>query len=79
MIEIRTPEQATRECVTALFRDERGGYTVMQAAKDHAGPLAHQSIDFFKELSYHDRKAIHSTSRRQSEILHVGGAAGKKL
>ncbi len=42
------------------LRDERGGYTVMQAAKDHAGPLAHQSIDYFKELSYYERKAIHN-------------------
>ncbi len=39
---------------------QRSGYTVMQAAKDHAGPLAHQSIDYFKELSYYDRKALHN-------------------
>jgi len=42
------------------LRDELGDYTVMQAARDHAGPLAHQGIDFFKELTYHDRKAIHN-------------------
>jgi cysteine synthase A len=42
------------------LRKERGPYSVIQAAKDHAGPLAHQSIDFFKELTYYDRKAIHN-------------------
>jgi cysteine synthase len=39
---------------------ERGKYSAIQAAKDHAGPLAHQNIDFFKELGYYDRKAIHN-------------------
>lgn len=39
---------------------ERGNYSTIQAAKDFAGPLAHQSINFFKELSYYDRKAIHN-------------------
>ena len=42
------------------LRDEQGEYTVMQAARDCAGPLAHQGIDNFKELSYYDRKAIHN-------------------
>jgi len=42
------------------LRRERGIYSTIQAAKDHAGPLAHQSIDFFKELNYYDRKAIHN-------------------
>jgi cysteine synthase A len=42
------------------LRRERGMYSSVQAAKDHAGPLAHQSIDFFKELNYYDRKAIHN-------------------
>ena len=42
------------------LHDERGAYTEMQAAQDFAGPLQHQSIDYFKELSYHDRKAIHN-------------------
>jgi len=39
---------------------ERGKYSMTQAAMDHAGPLAHQSIDYFKELLYYDRKAIHN-------------------
>lgn len=39
---------------------ERGAYTSMQAAKDHSGPLAHQSVDYFKELNYNDRKALHN-------------------
>jgi hypothetical protein len=42
------------------LQDERGAYTTIQAAKDHAGPLMHQSIDYYKELSYYDRKAIHN-------------------
>ncbi len=37
-----------------------GKYTLMQAAKDQAGPLLHQNIDFFKELTYYERKAIHN-------------------
>lgn len=39
---------------------ERGIYSMIEAAKDHAGPIRHQSIDFFKELNYYDRKAIHN-------------------
>jgi cysteine synthase len=42
------------------LRKERGTYSSVEAAKDHAGPLAHQSIDFFKELGYYDRKTIHN-------------------
>jgi cysteine synthase len=42
------------------LRKERGAYSSVAAARDHAGPLAHQSIDFFKELGYYDRKAIHN-------------------
>ena len=42
------------------LRKERGKYSAIQAAKDQAGPLAHQNIDFFKELGYYDRKAIHN-------------------
>jgi cysteine synthase len=39
---------------------ERGAYSRMDAGMDLAGPLAHQSIDNFKELTYRDRKAIHN-------------------
>lgn len=39
---------------------DRGAYTAVNAVQDLAGPLAHQGIDFLKELSYHDRKAIHN-------------------
>jgi cysteine synthase len=42
------------------LRRERGNYSAIDAARDHAGPLAHQSIDFFKELGYYDRKAVHN-------------------
>ncbi|MBM4169363.1 MAG: pyridoxal-phosphate dependent enzyme [Ignavibacteria bacterium] len=42
------------------LRGERGKYSTIEAAKDMAGPLAHQSIDWFKELTFHERKAIHN-------------------
>ncbi|MCX6132847.1 MAG: pyridoxal-phosphate dependent enzyme [Ignavibacteriales bacterium] len=42
------------------LRKERGAYSSVEAARDQAGPLAHQSIDYFKELTYYDRKAIHN-------------------
>ncbi len=42
------------------LRKERGKYSTVQAAKDHAGPLLHQGIDFYKELTYYERKAIHN-------------------
>ncbi len=37
-----------------------GEYNMIQSAKDQAACLEHQSIDFFKELGYYDRKAIHN-------------------
>jgi len=40
--------------------NERGAYSDIQAAMDFAGPVAHQGIDFYKELSYYDKKAIHN-------------------
>jgi cysteine synthase len=39
---------------------ERGAYSDVQAAMDFSGPVAHQGIDFYKELSYYDKKAIHN-------------------
>jgi cysteine synthase len=42
------------------LRAERGGYQNIDAAKDHAGPLAHQGIDYFKELAFPERKALHN-------------------
>jgi hypothetical protein len=42
------------------LRNEHGSYSPLQAAADLAGPLLHQGIDYFKELGYHDRKAIHN-------------------
>jgi cysteine synthase len=42
------------------LRTERGAYHLHDAIKDHAGPIAHQGIDFFKELTYPERKAIHN-------------------
>lgn len=42
------------------LENERGRYALIQAARDHEGSVIHQGIDYFKELSYHDRKRIHN-------------------
>jgi cysteine synthase len=42
------------------LEEEKGKYSIMTAAKDHAAPILHQSIDYFKELNYYDRKAVHN-------------------
>jgi cysteine synthase len=39
---------------------ERGAYRAQDAIADFAGPLAHQSVDYFKELTHPERKAIHN-------------------
>jgi hypothetical protein len=44
----------------AELREEVGEYTVVQAAKDHAAALQHQGIEYVKELSYYERKALHN-------------------
>jgi len=44
----------------AELREERGAYRSQEAAADFAGPLAHQGIDYFKELTYPERMAIHN-------------------
>ncbi|MCC6396072.1 MAG: pyridoxal-phosphate dependent enzyme [Bacteroidetes bacterium] len=38
----------------------RGAYNIRQAVMDLEGPLHHQRPEFFKDLGYHDRKAIHN-------------------
>ena len=41
----------------------RGGcgvYRSQDAVADYAGPLVHQGVDHFKELTYPERKAIHN-------------------
>ena len=44
----------------AELREEHGTYHDRNAVADFAGPLAHQGVDHFKELTYPDRKAIHN-------------------
>jgi cysteine synthase len=44
----------------AELRAERGAYTEKAAVADFAGAVLHQSVDYFKELTYADRKAIHN-------------------
>jgi cysteine synthase len=62
----------------AELTQENGAYSQLQATKDLAGPLLHQGMEYFKELSYYDRKAIHNLKYftwveqqgRSSEELH---------
>jgi cysteine synthase len=42
------------------MRRDRGAYTEMDAARDHAAVIGHQGMDWYKELGYYDRKAIHN-------------------
>jgi cysteine synthase len=42
------------------MRRSRGTYSDVDAARDHAAVIAHQGIDWFKELGYYDRKAVHN-------------------
>ena len=44
----------------AELRQKHGAYWAKNAAADFAGPLAHQGVDHFKELTYPERKAIHN-------------------
>lgn len=42
------------------LKAEHGTYSSIQAAMDHAASVGHQNIEFFKELAYYERKAIHN-------------------
>jgi isopentenyl diphosphate isomerase/L-lactate dehydrogenase-like FMN-dependent dehydrogenase len=42
------------------LKKEHGAYRAQDAIADFAGPLAHQSVDYFKELTHPERKAIHN-------------------
>jgi cysteine synthase len=42
------------------LKKERGAYRAQDAIADFAGPLAHQSVDYFKELTFPERKAVHN-------------------
>src|ERR1017187_5750311 len=42
------------------LKKERGAYRVQNAIADFAGPLAHQSVDYYKELTFPERKALHN-------------------
>lgn len=44
----------------AELDEQKGKYTVMQAAKDFAACLEHQGTDNYKEFYYYCRKAIHN-------------------
>ncbi len=43
----------------AELNDEEGKYTDLNASADLSACFYHQGIDYYKELSYYDRKAIH--------------------
>ncbi|HOD54853.1 MAG TPA: pyridoxal-5-phosphate-dependent protein subunit beta, partial [Candidatus Cloacimonadota bacterium] len=42
------------------LQEQEGNYTVCQAKADHLACILKQGIDYYKELSYYDRKAIHN-------------------
>lgn len=42
------------------LKEERGDYQTIHAARDHSSTLLHQSIDYYKELTHYERKAIHN-------------------
>jgi len=42
------------------LNNDFGEYSELQAARDYAGVLEKQGIDYFKELNYYDRKQIHN-------------------
>lgn len=42
------------------MNDEFGDYSPVDAKVDHHSVLERQTIDYFKELSYYDKKAIHN-------------------
>jgi cysteine synthase len=42
------------------LKAEKGEYKEIDAAKDLSASLFHQNIDFFKELTFYERKAIHN-------------------
>jgi len=42
------------------MRRDKGAYREIDAARDHAAVIGHQGIDWFKELGYYDRKAVHN-------------------
>lgn len=42
------------------LKEEKGKYGKIDAAKDFSASLLHQNTDFFKELTYYERKAIHN-------------------
>jgi cysteine synthase len=48
-----------RSRLEELGRDH-GAYREIDAARDHAAVIGHQGMDWFKELSFQDRKAIHN-------------------
>ncbi len=42
------------------MNEKRGAYSAKQAEVDWASVIKHQGIDYIKELSYYDKKAIHN-------------------
>jgi cysteine synthase A len=42
------------------MRQDRGPYREIDAARDHAAAIGHQGMDWYKELGYYERKAIHN-------------------
>ena len=60
IITIATDSMEMYQSRLSELSEQNGTYTMMQAGKDHERCLLGTGIDYMKELSYQDRKAIHN-------------------
>ena len=60
ILTVFTDSRALYDSRIEELREELGEYTLIQAARDHAGPLEHQGPSHFRELGYRDRRALHN-------------------
>jgi cysteine synthase len=60
IVTIFTDSSALYASRLAELAQERGAYSLMNAVRDLEGPVRHQGIEYFKELTYYERKALHN-------------------
>jgi hypothetical protein len=60
ILTIATDSAALYQSRLRELNQERGAYTELQAARDYETCMLGTTIDYMKELSYHDKKAIHN-------------------
>ena len=60
IVTVFTDSAEMYESRVSELRASRGAYTREQAALDHAALLLGQKTDYFRELNYRERKAIHN-------------------